>query len=249
MDFSVSKTAAIMAAVFSFSGLSQAQVDVVDAQASTANSSSATPKIGSTNQQAELFYQLQALQQEVLQLRGLVEEQGYQLKRLKQQRLDDYLELDRRISGLSTSAVVVPKAADSSDTSAADVTTSSSANTESALYKAAFGQLKKRKVDEAIKGFNEQLKQYPNGAYAANAHYWLGEIYLLQDKLPQAREWFTKLLNGFPNNRKQSDAKFKLAKVYHLQGDKKKSQSLLNEVVQEKGSAADLAEKYLQQNF
>lgn len=41
---------------------------------------------------------MQLLQQEVLQLRGMVEEQAHELKRLKQQRLDDYLDLDRRLS-------------------------------------------------------------------------------------------------------------------------------------------------------
>src|SRR5690606_11660280 len=48
--------------------------------------------------QAEIFFQLQTLQQEVLELRGIVEQQSHELRQLKQQRMDDYLDLDRRLS-------------------------------------------------------------------------------------------------------------------------------------------------------
>ena len=45
----------------------------------------------------ELYYQLQLLQQEVMQLRGMVEEQDYQIRQLKEQSLERYLDLDRRL--------------------------------------------------------------------------------------------------------------------------------------------------------
>lgn len=48
-----------------------------------------------------LYNQLQELQNEVLTLRGLVEEQGYQLQRLQNDSRDRYLDLDRRLQGLS----------------------------------------------------------------------------------------------------------------------------------------------------
>lgn len=53
--------------------------------------------------QTELLLQLQVLQTEVMELRGLVEEQGYQIQQLQQRRLDDYIDLDRRISELAGS--------------------------------------------------------------------------------------------------------------------------------------------------
>ena len=51
--------------------------------------------------QTELLLQLQALQTEVMELRGLVEQQAHQLEQLQQRRLDDYVDLDRRISELA----------------------------------------------------------------------------------------------------------------------------------------------------
>ena len=45
-----------------------------------------------------LYNQVEALQQEVQTLRGVVEEQGYQLKRLQTEARDRYLDIDRRLS-------------------------------------------------------------------------------------------------------------------------------------------------------
>lgn len=50
----------------------------------------------------ELFYQLQVLQQEVQELRGLIEEQSYQLNRLARDQQEQYIDLDRRVAGLTT---------------------------------------------------------------------------------------------------------------------------------------------------
>jgi tol-pal system protein YbgF len=47
---------------------------------------------------SELFYQLQVLQQEVQELRGLVEEQAYQLNRLARDQKEQYIDLDRRLA-------------------------------------------------------------------------------------------------------------------------------------------------------
>lgn len=59
----------------------------------------------SSRQLSELFYQIQVLQQEVQELRGLVEEQAYQLNRLARDQKEQYIDLDRRVAGLSTGTV------------------------------------------------------------------------------------------------------------------------------------------------
>lgn len=107
------KTSPLLAAAFAaaFTGSVCAQVQVIDSSpqgTSPAARSTSAPSapIPVSNQQSDLFYQLQILQQEVMELRGLVEEQAFELKRLKQQRLDDYLNLDQRVSALTTGAAV-----------------------------------------------------------------------------------------------------------------------------------------------
>ncbi|HWK55203.1 MAG TPA: YbgF trimerization domain-containing protein, partial [Hyphomicrobiales bacterium] len=50
-----------------------------------------------------LYNQLQELQSEVQTLRGLVEEQGYQLQRLQTESRDRYIDIDRRLSEVTLS--------------------------------------------------------------------------------------------------------------------------------------------------
>ena len=66
----------------------------------------------------ELFYQMQILQQEVQELRGLVEEQTYHLNRLARDQKEQYIDLDRRVAGLTTGGVVVGSAASGASGSA-----------------------------------------------------------------------------------------------------------------------------------
>ncbi|MGB2466418.1 MAG: YbgF trimerization domain-containing protein, partial [Porticoccaceae bacterium] len=48
--------------------------------------------------QGDRYYQMQVLQEEVQMLRGMVEELNYELQQLKQRQMDDYLDIDRRLS-------------------------------------------------------------------------------------------------------------------------------------------------------
>jgi len=49
----------------------------------------------------ELVYQLQQLQDEIRQLRGLVEQQGFELENIKRRQRDQYIELDQRLSAFA----------------------------------------------------------------------------------------------------------------------------------------------------
>lgn len=239
-----------------------AQVDVEDLtiNANTSNAVSIAtnpaPANGVTQASginpAELYYQLQVLQQEVLQLRGLVEEQAFQLKRVKQQRMDDYLDLDRRLSQLSKGSVVAASngVAGTSAVPASTGISNASPASELKSYKAAINLvLKEQKYDDAIVSLNQHLSDYPRGRYSANAQYWLGEIYLVKRDLEQSRQWFSRLLGEFPDHSKVPDAKFKLGKVYDMLGDKSTAKNLLEEAAASNSNAARLAKEYLSAHF
>jgi len=198
---------------------------------------------------AEFYYQFQALQQEVMQLRGIVEEQAYELKKLKQQRLDDYLDLDRRISQLRGSGASTQSSGQTRPQASSQQAASARPAPADELkrYRAAIDLLLKQQNQEgAISALNEHLQDYPQGRYAANAQYWLGETWLLKGDLEQARKWFSELVKDFPGHNKVPDAKFKLGKVYDKLGDKVKARQLLEEVAKSGTSAAGLAKDYLQ---
>ncbi|MBU2887375.1 tetratricopeptide repeat protein [Gilvimarinus agarilyticus] len=270
--------AAIAAAV---STAAVAQVQVIDSSPQSVSSPVRGAPVSSgqaTEQSEQLFFQLQTLQQEVMNLRGMVEEQSFEIKRLKQQRLDDYLNLDQRISALTTggstggaSAVTANPMTNTSGESTqangqselgkaplsmpvtapsalSQTPTVSDAN-EADVYGAAYDLLKQRQIDASIEAFKGHLQAYPRGEYASNSYYWLGEIYLLKNNLPEAQRWFGDLLAEFPDSRKVSDAQFKLGKVYHLQGDSARAEELLNIVAASNADASRLAQRYLQDNF
>ncbi len=235
-----------------------AQAEVVDpipvgGNRSTYNAASKPSQAQQDSSQisAEFYYQFQALQQEVMQLRGLVEEQAHEIKKLKQQRLDDYLDLDRRLSNLRGGANTAGGMSSGGPQSTPPVPsivtgTRPAPADELKQYRAAIDLLlKQQDQNGAITALNQHLQTYPKGRYAANAQYWLGEIYLLKGELDQASKWFKTLITEYPGHNKAPDAKFKLAKVYDLQGEKDQARRLLEEVVQSGSSSAKLAQDYL----
>lgn len=209
----------------------------------------------------DIFYQLQMLQQEVQLLRGLVEEQQYELKRLKQQRLDDYLGLDRRMAALAggtssvPSPVVETSAPESQGGTVATVTAmpavdGNAAPSELQRYRTAIDlALSKKDYVNAIAAFNQYLVDFPVGRYAANSQYWLGEIYLMQGELEQARQRFALLLKEHAGSNKSADATYKLGVVYHRLGEAAKAQQFLVQVAGGTGNASRLAADYLAKHW
>ncbi|MCW8194667.1 tol-pal system protein YbgF [Proteobacteria bacterium 005FR1] len=225
------------------------------------NPNAATAGNGSSDMMGELFYQLQILQQEVQTLRGQVEEQAYQLQQLKQQRMDDYVDLDRRISELSRSGSAATSAAPASGSANANgnigttaqapaAPAGNAADSEFASYSAAVDLATKQQAfDQAITALNQHLRQYPDGRYAANAHYWLGQIYFVQGKMEEARQAFTRVVEGYPDHNKAPEARYKLGQVYFRLGDQARARTLLEKVANSNSDVAPLARNFLQQNF
>jgi len=202
---------------------------------------------------ADLFYQLQSLQQEVSELRGLSEEQANEIKRLKQQRMDDYLDIDRRISALTGAPVrhvlsnlAVPKKVTSAPAPTPTPKPARTSQDDLKSYRTAIDLvLKEKAYDRAIIAFAQYLQDFPEGKYAANSQYWLGEIHLLQNDLEPARERFSRLLTEQPQHPKASDAHYKLGVVYHKLGDIDKAREVLSEIAAGDSNASRLAKIYL----
>ncbi len=58
------------------------------------------------------------------------------------------------------------------------------------------------------------LQKYPSGQFAANAHYWLGELYSLLGKDDSSAAEFAVVVNQYPDSPKVSDAQLKLGMIY-----------------------------------
>jgi tol-pal system protein YbgF len=205
-----------------------------------------------------LFIQLQQLQQEVMRLNGKVEEQAYELRQLKEQSLERYLDLDRRLAGgagADTGGSAAAPAAENPLTSAPATAASGAAEQpgEGDAYRAAYALVRGQEFDAAVEAFKQFLQRYPDGRYAPNAHYWLGELYLvLQPPDPEAaRQAFMLLLSEYPDNPKEPDALYKLGRVHYMKGNPDRSRQFLDRVIREfpDSSAAGLARDFIEQNL
>jgi tol-pal system protein YbgF len=115
--------------------------------------------------------------------------------------------------------------------------------------------VRSQQFDAAVDAFRQFLRNYPDGKYAANAHYWLGELYLVVQPrdLEASRQAFSLLLSQYPDNAKAPDAMYKLGKVHFEKGNRDKAREYMDRVVTDYGntssSAVKLARDFLAENY
>jgi tol-pal system protein YbgF len=210
---------------------------------------------------SSVVYEVQALQQEVLSLRGQLETLEYEIKRLKKQRLDDYLDLDKRVSELTRQLSAAPTVPVVPQVPiATTVTGGTPAITEpvaavngeqaNALYNDAINLLlNQQDYQGAQTKFTEYLTAYPNGQYTPNVYYWQGQILLSDAKKQKAATHFLALIEQYPSHQKVPDAKFKLARIYFDSGKKEQAKKLLDDVALSGSDAALLAKSFITKHY
>ncbi len=281
-------------ACFSVTALGQSLTPVVDLNSqsdSAQNMDSTTNVDGAVNAgqaAGDRYYQMQVLQQEVQMLRGMVEELNHELQQLKQRQMDDYLDIDRRLSAIVSSAQAnsapannalannapansrpgsssaALDAKNSTDSSGYSLNPAGSNNPSAAKVAAGPSELaemkanyenasslllKKRDINGAALAFKQHVVDYASSPYVANAYYWLGEIYLLQDQAELSRQAFTSVIEQYPLHSKAMDARFKLGKLYHQLGEDARARELLETAATSSGGVAKKALAYLNNNF
>lgn len=119
---------------------------------------------------------------------------------------------------------------------------------ERPMYQAAFDLLKAGQYDKAISAFQEFLVLYPDGTYAGNAQYWLGEANYVTRRYDVAVAEFGKVMEQHPESGKLPDALLKLGYTYYELGDWDKARKTLTDVAARYAGAtvAKLAERRLQ---
>ncbi len=88
---------------------------------------------------------------------------------------------------------------------------------EQQIYQNAYSLIKAKKYNEAATTLQKMLQKYPSGQFAANAHYWLGELYGLMGKNEQAITEFGNVVKNYPDSPKLADAQLKLGLIYAAQ--------------------------------
>ncbi|ANC04598.1 MULTISPECIES: tol-pal system protein YbgF [Pseudomonas] len=211
--------------------------------------------------QGQLFLQLQQMQDQISRQQGIIEELQNDVSRMKQENLERYQDLDRRINSGAAPAATPDNSSTGGASDAAGAAAGASAAQQPAangepadpakeklFYDAAFDLIKQKDFDKASQAFSAFLRKYPNSQYAGNAQYWLGEVNLAKGDLQGAGQAFAKVSQLYPKHSKVPDSLYKLADVERRMGHTDKVKGILQQVItQYPGtSAAQLAQRDLQ---
>lgn len=120
---------------------------------------------------------------------------------------------------------------------------------EKERYQSAYDTLRNGHNAQAIKMFQDLLKDFPAGEFADNSQYWLAEAYKINREFDAARGAFNKVVSQYPNSSKVPDALLKLGYIESdLQNTAKARDYLTRVTTSYPGTtAAHLAEKKLAQ--
>jgi len=209
----------------------------------------------------EQTQRMEQIQQELSDIRGLVESQEHQLSLIKQRQRNLYQDIDRRLndleiqSGKPSSAGSAPVAVPSGSAASSGLSSSvpppgaaaaSSAGSAPAVavavpvggdkngkqvYGQAFNSLKEGKYQQAIIAFKNFQQSYPDSAYCANAQYWLGEAYSVTRDYKTALAEFQKVLAQYPQSNKVKDAMLKIGYTYYEMRDWVSAKTSLDAVI------------------
>ena len=235
-----------------------AQAPVIDVSSSNQTSqvtSSLTEQLASVERkldsrnraQVNIQRQLDDMQTQVNELRGVTELHTHQLSQVLERQRELYQELDRRVSEALRPAAQVPTAV----TVAANTASQNYSNdlTENEAYDKALNLvLKDKRYEEAIPAFRHFNQTYPQSSYAPNAHYWLGQLLFNKGEIAAAEQEFSIVVDKFKETSKRPDALLKLAMVAQQQNNTVKAVNLYRQLLSEypDSTSAQLAKPRLE---
>ncbi len=119
---------------------------------------------------------------------------------------------------------------------------------EKKAYLAAFELLKQRHYEDAVGAFDDLLARYPNGEFADNARYWLGETHYVKRDYAAALTQFQRVLANYPLSPKVPGSMLKIGYIHYEQSNWRRARATLTDVIKKfpDSSEATLAERRLE---
>ena len=190
----------------------------------------------------DLIYQkISDLEQEIATLRNLIEENTYLIERYQELQQQRYLDLDKRLHNLLS---------EEKEDLATEYSNGQQYNSteEIDLYKGALELFEASRYAEALESFRELIISYPEGAYSADAYFWSGELYLVQQLFEDAREHYLVVVEKFNDHPRVADSLFKLGVLERALMNDQIANSYFSRVISEypDTGAAELAKKSIE---
>jgi tol-pal system protein YbgF len=216
------------------------------AAAPAASSSEIEARLEGINQTVmDILRQLDALQQEIQQLRGEVELHSHTLEAIKARQREMFLDVEQRPPvGASVPPVTVsPSAAVAPPPPPVASRLPPAGEAEQSAYDKAFNLLRSGSYDDAIAAFRGFLQSYPEGALAANSQYWVGEAYYVTRRFKEALPEFQHVVDDYPGNAKIGDALLKIGYIHYELNETTEARKAMEEVIARfpQSTAAQLA--------
>ncbi len=190
-------------------------------------------KLDSRNRaQVNIQRQLDDLQTQVNELRGVTELHTHQLTQVLERQRELYQEIERRVNVALKPVTQVPSAI-AVDTSTVTKNYSDDLTENEAYDKALNLVLKDKRYEQAIPAFRSFNKAYPQSTYAPNSHYWLGQLLFNKGELAEAEQEFSIVVQQHKDSNKRPDALLKLAMVAQQQNNINKAKQLYGQLLSE----------------
>lgn len=255
-------SAALLGSTFVFIGSLSAEPAIVESQPDGAaggssfgtlsgpDSSSRSAVAGPSAAFVEnLMFQVQDLQQQVAEQRGLIDELTYQIEVMREQQRERYIDLDQRILSLQQNPT---SSASAVDTDPVESLGPEAVSDEDILaeYNAARDHIRAREFPEAIAALRAFAEDHPEHSLTPNAWYWLGEVQLASRQAEDARTSFQTVIEQFPDNAKVPDSLYKLGIIAQQAGNSDQARQLFERVILDypDSQSAQLAQARLNSN-
>jgi len=185
-----------------------------------------------------LYEKIETLEEEIRELRNLLEENSILVDRSLELQQQRYLDLDGRILELSK----ISSESKSSISSEQEILVQTE---ERDLFKSALILFEESRFAEALEVFSNLIISFPEGSFTADAYFWSGELFLAQDMLEDAKLSFQSVVDQFPEHTRTPDSLFKLGEIFRFEGNKIMSEEFYDKVLDSypQSGAAQLAKK------
>ncbi len=190
------------------------------------------------NESFEILYKkIELLEEEIRELRNLLEENSTLLDKSLELQQQRYLDLDGRILELSKLS--------SKPLLNEDAEAEGPLSEERDLFKSALILFEESRYAEALEVFSDIIISFPEGSFTPEAYFWSGELFLAQEMYEDAKLSFQSVVDQFPEHKRTPDSLFKLGEIFRFEDDLGTSREFYDKVLDSypQSGAARLAKK------